>query len=118
MPAASKKCQCHFWRPMIIATEKLGCSNLKKYRFKCAIALIYAGLSEKISRGVFLLESGCTRVKSGDPQTSRHPTNIHFVRKKYGPSLLKHIVSKDIRRGCRATVSKTQQAEDIDAICA
>ena len=58
MPAASKKCQCHFWRPMMIATEKPGCSNFKKYSFKRAIALIHAGLPENDFPWGFLLGLG------------------------------------------------------------
>ena len=83
MPAASKKCQCHFWRPMMIATEKTGCSTFEKYSFKRPIALIHAWFARENFPWGFFARSGCSRAKSGDPHTSRHPTNIHFVRKKH-----------------------------------
>ena len=90
---------------MMIATEKLGCSNLKKYKFKRAIALIHAGLPEEISRGRVLLGLGAlvqNQVIRTPPGTQR--TYISSE-KNTGPSLLKHIVSKATRRGRRATVS-------------
>ena len=65
---------------MMIATEKPGCSNLKKYSFKRAIVLIYADVPEKISRVWLFTKSVPIRAKSDDPYTSRHITNSHVVR--------------------------------------
>ena len=86
---------------MMIATEKPGCSNFKKYSFKRAIALIHAGPPKEISLGRVLLGLGAlvqNQVIRTPPGTQ--PTYI-LSEKNTGPSLLKHIVSKATRRGQR-----------------